>query len=91
MNNSLEFAKAWCSRPNRIVGSYKSTTPIHKIPEDDIVDRPLCKCGMPSEVKLSKDKTKIYFVCALKNTWPDIPFLKVGNPCDFWELYYSIK
>jgi predicted GIY-YIG superfamily endonuclease len=88
---SLEFAKEWCSRPNRIVGSYKSTTPIRKIPEDDIVDRPLCKCGMPSEVKMSKDKTKIYFVCALKNAWPDIPFLKVGHQCDFWELYNNGK
>lgn len=92
MNTSLEFAKAWCSRPNRVVGSYRQTGGIvDKLKEEDTVDRPLCKCGMPSEVKLSKDKTKIYFVCALKNTWPDIPFLKVRSPCDFWELFTSSK
>jgi hypothetical protein len=40
------------------------------------------------EVKISKDKTKIYFVCALKNVWGDFcSDLEVSTSCDFWQLY----
>jgi predicted GIY-YIG superfamily endonuclease len=66
--------------------------PIQSIPADSIVDRPLCKCYNPSEVKLSKDKTKIYFVCALKNIWGDFfSDLQVDTPCDFCQLYTDDK
>ena len=66
--------------------------PIQSIPVDSIVDRPLCKCHYPSEVKLSKDKTKIYFVCALKNVWGDFfSYLQIDEPCDFWKLYTEDK
>jgi predicted GIY-YIG superfamily endonuclease len=62
--------------------------PIDGIPEDTIMDRPMCKCGYLSEVKLSKDKCNIYFVCSLKNVWGDFfSDLHVGPPCDFWQLY----
>lgn len=64
------------------------SNPIDKIPEDSIVDRPLCKCNSPPEVKLSKDKKNIYFVCALKNVWGDFcSDLEVNTPCDFWQLF----
>jgi predicted GIY-YIG superfamily endonuclease len=66
--------------------------PVESIPIDTIVDRPLCKCWCPSEVKLSKDKTKIYFVCALKNVWGGFcSDLQVDTPCDFWQLYTDDK
>jgi len=66
---------------------YMSRNPIETIPVDSIVDRPLCKCHCPSEVKLSKDK-KIYFVCALKNIWDNFfPDLQIDKPCDFWQVY----
>ena len=69
-----------------------SKNPIDSIPIDNIVDRPLCKCYNPSEVKLSKDKTKIYFVCALKNVWDNFyQYLQINKPCDFWELYKKDK
>ena len=68
------------------------TTPIDRIPEEEIVDRPLCKCGMPSEVKLSKDKTKIYHVCAIKNVWVDFfKGIDVDEPCDFWKICADLK
>ena len=58
------------------------------VPADSIVDRPLCKCNCPSEVKLSNDKSKIYFVCSLKNVWGDFfEGLQIDRPCDFWQLY----
>jgi len=69
-----------------------SRNPVESIPIDTIVDRPLCKCYCPSEVKLSTDKTKIYFVCALKNVWGDFcSDLQVDTPCDFWQLYTDDK
>lgn len=88
LDDTMELAKTMCERPNRIVGSLKMSTPIDSIPENSIVDRPLCKCLLPSEVKLSKDKTKIYFVCALKNVWGDLfADLQIDEPCDFWQMY----
>jgi predicted GIY-YIG superfamily endonuclease len=84
---------------NEIVDNYKwasekegrtcsARNPIQSIPIDSIVDRPLCKCYNPSEVKISKDKSKIYFVCALKNVWGDFcSDLEVSTPCDFWQPY----
>jgi predicted GIY-YIG superfamily endonuclease len=69
--------------------------PTESILTDTIVDRPLCKCYCPSEVKLSKDKTKIYFVCALYNMRSMLgnfcSDLEVGTPCDFWQLYTGDK
>jgi hypothetical protein len=60
--------------------------------EEEVVDRPLCKCGYPSEVKISKDKEHIYFVCALKNVWGDFyEGLQVDEPCDFWKIYEGDK
>lgn len=71
---------------------FVSINPINSIPIDTIVDRPLCKCYCPSEVKLSKDRTKIYFVCALKNVWGNFcSDLQVNTPCDFWQLYTDDK
>jgi hypothetical protein len=64
------------------------TTPINSVPVNSIVDRPLCKCGYPSEVRLSKDKNTIFFVCCLKNVWEKFNAdLDVGSPCDFWKPY----
>ena len=71
---------------------YRVSNPVESIPNETIVDRPLCKCHCPSEVKLSKDKTKIYFVCALKNIWDNFCSpLQANNVCDFWQLYTEEK
>jgi predicted GIY-YIG superfamily endonuclease len=69
----------------------RAKNPIETISVDSIVDRPLCKCRYPSEVKLSKDKSKIYFVCALKNVWFNYSGLQIDAPCDFWKLYKVIQ
>lgn len=92
LDDTMYFAKDMCERPNRIPGTIRMTTPIDKIPEQEIVDRPLCDCGMPCEVKLSKDKTKIYFVCSLKNVWSDFfKGIEVGKSCNFWKIYADVK
>jgi predicted GIY-YIG superfamily endonuclease len=88
LDRAMSYAKEMCERPNRVVGSLTMSTPIDSIPENTIVDRPLCKCNYPCEVKLSRDKTTIYFVCSLKNVWPDFfSYLHINKPCDFWKRY----
>jgi predicted GIY-YIG superfamily endonuclease len=68
--------------------TFRAGNPVASRPVDTIVDRPLCKCGSPSEVKLSKDTTKIHFECALKNVWfDDFSGLQIDPPCDFRQLY----
>lgn len=91
LDDSMYSAKEMCERPNN-AGPCFMRTPIDKIQEDDIVDRPLCYCGMPCEVKLNKDKTKIYHVCAIKNVWNDFfKDIDVDEPCDFWKLCADLK
>lgn len=88
LEHNMNYAEEMCKRPNRVVGSLKMTTPIDYIPVNSIVDRPLCNCNYPSEVKISKDKSKIYFVCALKNVWEDFfSDLERDDHCEFWQLY----
>lgn len=71
---------------------YYSRNPIDSIPVNKIVDRPLCKHGYPSEVKISKDGTKIYFVCAVKNVWDNFyNRIAVEKDCGFWQIYNEDK
>lgn len=88
LDQSMYHAEQLCKRPNRVPGSLMMTTPIDSKAPDDIVDRPLCKCNMPCEVKISNDKKTIYFVCALKNVWSDFyKYIEVDDPCDFYRVY----
>jgi len=93
LDETLHIAKEWCSRPNCIKSSYRcSSSELRSLKEEEVIDRPLCKCGYPSEVNLSKDKTKIYFVCALKNVWEGFcPYIRVATPCDFQQFYTDDK
>jgi predicted GIY-YIG superfamily endonuclease len=80
----------WASEGNG--RGFAARNPISDKKEEDIVDRPLCNCGMPCEVKLNKEKTCIYFVCALKNIWSDFNAnIEVGEICSFWKPYARIK
>lgn len=56
--------------------------------DGDTINRPNCHCLVPSEVKISKDKKIIYFVCALKNVWNGFyEDLEIDEPCDFYKVY----
>ena len=62
--------------------------PISSRNSEDIIDRPCCECGYPCEVKISKDKKTIYFVCSLKNVWDDFfDGLEIPDKCDFYKVY----
>jgi predicted GIY-YIG superfamily endonuclease len=59
------------------------------VDNDYILDRPCCDCMFPCEVKISKDKKTIYFVCSVKNIWEgfDSKGLQIEGPCDFYKVY----
>lgn len=53
--------------------------------------RPICKCGLPAEVFLSK-KEEIWFKCAVANaTWVDFEMddFSVAEPCSFLQKYIN--
>lgn len=52
-----------------------------------VEDRPLCNCGLPCEVKLKNDKTKIYFVCPVPDWCHDFGRFSVPNKCNFWKEF----
>ena len=65
-----------------------AVNPTSKMDPADIMDRPLCDCHYPCEVKLSKDKKCIYFVCAASNQWEDrMGCLRTGSNCNFYKVY----
>ena len=88
VRENLNKVLAGYKRARDSVRFFVASNPIRGIPVKDIVDRPLCDCGNPCEVKINKDKTKVYFVCSLKNVWDgfDIGY-HVDPPCDFFEFY----
>jgi len=89
-NNSVGGGEEWYKIRGGKYTKEITINPIVYIPLETIVDRPLCKCHVPSEVRVSKDKMNVYFVCALKNVWNNFP-IDVDDPCDFWELYTEDK
>ncbi len=60
-----------------------------KIPSRDY--RPVCKCGYPAEVFLSKTN-EIWFKCSNANaSWVKFvhPYFYVPEPCDFFQKYMN--
>jgi predicted GIY-YIG superfamily endonuclease len=55
-----------------------------------IADRPLCYCGSPAEVNLTKDKGKIYFNCPLSkpSNWDNFySFSEIPEKCNFYQEF----
>jgi hypothetical protein len=91
LDDALEISRAFCSRPNRIKGSYVCNSPeLRILQKEDIVDRPLCNHGYPAEVNIKKDKTNIYFTCPIPN-WGDFDDLERDEPCKFWKEYEEVQ
>jgi hypothetical protein len=49
-----------------------------------LIDRPLCRCGVPCEVKMKNDKTNLYFTCPVP-TW--VEGIKTGDRCNFYSEF----
>jgi predicted GIY-YIG superfamily endonuclease len=55
------------------------------------IDRPLCHCGYPCEVKIKIDKTKVYFVCPLP-AWDEFyDGIELDEPCNFWQEFKEYR
>jgi predicted GIY-YIG superfamily endonuclease len=54
-----------------------------------IEDLPLCKCGLPCDIKKNEEKNYLFFRCAKKNMWDDLKdkFDINDNPCNFYMEY----
>lgn len=70
--------------------SYRNVNPVENVLVEDIIDRPCCDCEYPCEVKLSKDKKYIYFVCSMKNVSSDFDEsygLRRAGGCGYYKIY----
>ena len=87
MDFRYEDGDWWKIRGGKYIQQYINN-PFNNINEEDILDRPMCGCELPCEVKISNNGERIYFVCALKNVWDDMGLdIEVEAPCDFFKVY----
>lgn len=57
-------------------------------------DLPLCKCGLPCDIKKNEDKNYLYFRCPKKNMWDGFKTLfdiYDDEPCNFFMEYTKDK
>jgi len=52
---------------------------------------PLCKCGLPCDIKKKQDKNNLFFRCAKKNMWSKFKEIVdiQSEPCDFYKEYIT--
>ena len=76
-------------------GKYTRFDCKYKYPTDiSLKNLPLCKCGVPCNIKKKRDKNELYFTCANKNIWgklSDSIDLDIPDPCDFYKKYTNDK
>jgi len=73
--------------------SSSNTFPVNQY----IKELPLCKCGLPCDVRKNDEKNYLYFRCAKKNIWDnlvdqfendeDFSFSVENDPCNFYKEY----
>lgn len=62
----------------------------YKFPINDYVkELPVCKCGLPCDIKKNEDKNYLFFRCAKKNMWDSLKeqFDIDEEPCNFYIEY----
>jgi predicted GIY-YIG superfamily endonuclease len=66
----------------------------YKFPENNFIkDLPICKCGLPCDIRKNEEKNLLFFRCAKKNMWDDFKelFDIEAEPCDFFMEYTKDK
>jgi hypothetical protein len=56
----------------------------------DVKDLPLCKCGIPCDVRTNEDDSYIYFRCSKKNIWDELRNqidIDIDEPCNYFSKY----
>jgi hypothetical protein len=75
-------------------GKYTRFNVEYKYPNNNYVkELPLCKCGLPCDIRKNEDKNYLYFRCAKKNMWEDFKdiFDIDEEPCNFYMEYTTDK
>jgi predicted GIY-YIG superfamily endonuclease len=76
---------------NKIIGGKYTRFDIeYKYPDNYYIkDLPLCKCGLPCDIKKNEDKNYLYFRCAKKNLWDNLSekFDIDDESCNFFMEY----
>lgn len=75
-------------------GKYTHFNVTYKFPiNDNIQNLPICKCGLPCDVKKNKENNYLFFRCAKKNMWEEFKeqFDIDEEPCNFYMEYLRDK
>ena len=73
-------------------GKYTRFNSHYKFPINEYVkELPICKCGLPCDIKKNEDKNYLFFRCAKKNMWDDFKeqFDIEEEPCNFFMEYIT--
>ena len=71
-------------------GKYTHFNVNYKFPINDYIkELPICKCGIPCDIKKNEDKNYLFFRCAKKNFWDSLKeeFDIDEEPCNFYMEY----
>ena len=66
----------------------------YKFPINEYLkELPICKCGLPCDIKKNEDKNYLFFRCSKKNMWEDFKeqFDIYEEPCNFYMEYSNDK
>ncbi len=75
-------------------GKYTRFDIEYSLPVNDYIKQlPLCKCGLPCDIKKNEDKNYLFFRCAKKNMWNKFKedFEIDEEPCNFFMEYTKDK
>jgi predicted GIY-YIG superfamily endonuclease len=74
-------------------GKYTRFDVEYKFPNNNHIKHlPLCKCGLPCDIRKNEDKNYLYFRCAKKNMWDKFrDEFSTENPCKFFMEYTKDK
>jgi hypothetical protein len=75
-------------------GKYTRFTIEYGFPDNEYIQNlPLCKCGLPCDIKKNEEKNYLYFRCAKKNMWNKLreEFDIYDDPCNFFMEYTKDK
>jgi len=64
----------------------------YKFPNNEYIkELPLCKCGLPCDIKKYQNKERLFFRCAKKNMWDGFKkeFDIEDEPCNFYQEYLT--
>ena len=73
-------------------GKYTRFDVCYKYPENDYIkELPICKCGLPCDIRKNEEQKFIYFRCAKKNMWDEFKemFDVQEEPCNFFMEYVT--